>query len=134
MDINYSSQLLCTFSKKKIIDDTMNTIKNTYNSVNKIFVLQNCDDSSELYCTYNVESNELKEKQFLKQTISVHRNKSTNTLYTINSVNEMVILLNDGNKDPNFQIDWEKHRNSLLVTNESGLKKINTKVFKIVDL
>lgn len=129
-----NSQLLCTFTKKKYVNETTSTIEESYESVSKIFILQNTEDENELYCTYNVESNELREKSFLKNTISVHRNKLTNTLYTINAVNTIVLLLNDGNKDASFKIDWQNYSNSILVTNEDGLKKINTKIFKIITL
>lgn len=64
----------------------------------------------------------------------MHRNKNTNTLYTINAVNEVVLLLNDGERDNNFKINWEHYKNMLMVTNETGLKKIPTKVFKIVTI
>ena len=72
----------------------------------------------------------------LPNTISLHRKKQTNTLYTINALNNLVQLLNDGEIDPTFPIEWENYRNMLLVTNDSGygLKKIKTKVDKIVKL
>lgn len=128
-----NSQLLCTFTKKKHINETVAEIKNIYNSVNKLFILENTDSSSsEVYCTYNVLISEIKDKSFLKNTISIHRNKATNTLYTINSINELVMLLNDGNKDKNFKINWENYKNTLIVTNENGLKKISTKLLKII--
>lgn len=128
------TQLLCTFTKKKYVNETLSLIEETYDSVTKIFILQNVEDEGDLYCTYNVEDKELQEKLFLKNTISVHRNKSTNTLYTINAVNSIVLLLNDGNRDSSFKIDWEKYRNTIMVTNETGLKRINTKIFKIISL
>lgn len=129
-----NTQLLCTFSRKKLVDETLSTIKQTYKSVSKVFILENIKNDHEVLCTYNVLSSELKEKSFLRNTISVHRNKNTNTLYTINAVNEVVLLLNDGERDNNFKINWEHYKNMLMVTNETGLKKIPTKVFKIVTI
>lgn len=129
-----NTQLLCTFTKKKYVNETLSQIEECYTSVSKIFILENVDDGNDLYCTYNVENRELQEKSFLKNTISVHRNKSTNTLYTINAVNSIVLLLNDGNKDASFKIDWEKYKNCIMVTNELGLKRINTKIHKIISL
>lgn len=129
-----NTQLLCTFSRKKLVDETLSTIKQTYKSVSKVFILENIENDHEVLCTYNVLSSELKEKSFLRNTISVHRNKNTNTLYTINAVNEVVLLLNDGERDNNFKINWEHYKNMLMVTNETGLKKIPTKVFKIVTI
>jgi len=129
-----NTQLLCTFTKKKYVSETLSLIENSYETVSKIFILENTDDVNDLYCTYNVENRELQEKSFLRNTISVHRNKSTNTLYTINAVNSIVFLLNDGNRDETFKIDWQKYRNCIMVTNELGLKRINTKIHKIVTL
>lgn len=127
-----NSQLLCTFTKKKYVTETVSTIQETYKSILKIFILQNIADAEELYCTYNADIDELKEKKFLKNTISIHRNKATNTLYSINAINTIILLLNDGNKDSSFKIDWEKYKNTLMVTNESGLNRINTKIYKII--
>jgi len=127
------TQLLCTFAKKRYLDETVDSVKSAYETVNKIFILQNCSEINELYLTYNVEVSELKQKSFLRSTISVHRNKGTNTLYTINAINSIVVLLNDGVKDPAYKIDWENYRNTILVTNEEGLKQIKTKIFKILD-
>jgi len=124
------TQLLCTFTKRRYVNSLIDEINSAY-VVEKVFVLINCDDDNEFYLTYNVSVEELKEKSFLRNTISVHRNKSTNTLYTINAINSVIMLLNDGVKDINFKIPWENYRNSILVTNEEGFKKINTKIFKI---
>ena len=49
------SQLLCTFSSKKEIENTIESIKLAYDiTFNKIYVLQNENDTNELICTYNV--------------------------------------------------------------------------------
>ena len=74
--------------------------------------------------TYNIDS-EKEEGVTMRNTISIHRKKHTNTLYTINALNEIVSLLNDGKMDADFEVDWEKFRNTLLVTDDDGLKKIS---------
>ena len=125
------TQLLCTFTKKRYVNSILDDIKSTYSSVDKIFILQNTEDENEFYLTYNVEVGELQGKSFPRNTISVHRNKSTNTIYTINAINSVILLMNDGVKDKNYKINWENYRNSILVTNEEGFKKINTKIIKI---
>jgi len=129
-----NSQLLCTFTKKKYVDDTLSLITEAYASVKTVFVLQNTDIGADVYCTYNVDTIEVNKVSFLKNTISVHRNKATNTLYTINAVNSIVLLMNDGNKDNSYKIDWNLYRNTILVTNEDGIKKINTKLLNIVTI
>tara|TARA_Y100000310_G_scaffold294187_1_gene324453 strand:- start:180 stop:575 length:396 start_codon:yes stop_codon:yes gene_type:complete len=129
------TQLLCTFTKKKKIDDTIDAILDIYTVVfDKIFILEGDSNEDEYILTYNVEAGERINR--LPNTISLHRKKQTNTLYTINALNNLVQLLNDGEIDPTFPIEWENYRNMLLVTNDSGyeLKKIKTKVDKIVKL
>ena len=79
---------------------------------------------------YNVEY----EEDFIQgshDTISLHRKKMTNTLYTIN-LNDLIRELNDGRLDKNFQINWKIIR-TLLLTNENGLNKIPTKIYTIID-
>ena len=67
-------------------------------------------------------------------TISIHRKKHTNTLYTINAINELIKSANNGILDKSFKINWENYRNQLLIGSLNGLKVVNTKLFKIINL
>tara|TARA_Y100000593_G_C4130018_1_gene246926 strand:+ start:91 stop:492 length:402 start_codon:yes stop_codon:yes gene_type:complete len=126
------TQLLCTFTNKKDIDDILKQIKNTYSIVfNKIYILQNENNVNELICTYNVDTKDSIDYNAIKATISLHRKKHTNTLYTINALNECIKNLNNGVLDKDFTIPWENFRNMILVTNSEGLNKINTRIYKI---
>lgn len=127
------TQLLCTFTLKTKIDDIVEEIQDTYTvAFNKVYVLENKDNKREVMCTYNINL-DVKSKP-LSNTISIHRKKQTNTLYTINALNDIVSSLNEGVIDPNFLIEWEDYKNSLLVTDEDGLKIINTKLYTIIEL
>lgn len=127
------NQLLCTFTKKYKLNDTIDEIKEKYDlSFNKIFVLKNEDNSKEFILTYNANSSESVEP--LRNTISIHRKKETRTLYTINALNHVVSLMNDGKMDSDYTIDWNNFRNMLLTTDDNGLKKIKTNIYKIVNL
>ena len=54
------SQLLCTFTTRKDLDDVVEDIKNSYEIFfNKIYILQNENNVEELICTYNVNKNML---------------------------------------------------------------------------
>ena len=125
------TQLLCTFSIRNGYHKTIDTIVDKYDILyNKIFVLENTDDEKEVMCTYNVEY--AVGASTLANTISLHRKKQTNTLYTINALNRLIESLNNGVLDTSYQIIWENYRNCLLTTNEDGLKKINTNIHEIV--
>ena len=46
------SQLLCTFTTKEKLDETVKEIVNSYTIIfNKVYVLQNEDNINELICT-----------------------------------------------------------------------------------
>ena len=53
-----NTQLLCTFTTTKGLDQTLTDIQKNFTIVfEKIYVLQNEDKNHELICTYNVEKN-----------------------------------------------------------------------------
>lgn len=130
------TQLLCTFTNRNKLNDIIEEIQNNYKVLyNRIYILENLNNERELICTYNIILNDDRTlNKPLKNTISIHRKKQTNTLYTINALNEVVCLLNDGKPDPSFPVPWENYRNTLMITHENGLKMIKTKVFDIVRL
>ena len=129
------TQLLASFTTKEHIDDTIDSIQEAYKIVfNKIYVLQNEDNVNELICTYNVSTEEAVDYNAVKGTISLHRKKHSNTLYTINALNEVVANLNNGIIDSKFIVPWENFKNTLMVTNSEGLNKINTRIYKIIKI
>ena len=131
------TQLLCTFTNKKEIDTIVKLISNSYKlAFNKIYILQNEDDINELICTYNVtiDGNTSVDYNEVPKTISLHRKKHSNTLYTINALNETIKNLNNGVLDTNFLVPWENFSNMILVTNSEGLNRINTRIFKIIKI
>ena len=129
------TQLLATFTTKVYLDGIVDKIKATYPIVfDKIYILQNEDSPKELICTYNVDMTNAVDYNAIENTISLHRKKHTNTLYTINALNEVVMNMNNGVKDPNTIVPWENYKNSILVTNADGLNKINTRIFKIIKI
>ena len=128
------SQLLCSFTTKDNLDETVKKIVDAYSIMfNKVYVLQNENNVNELICTYNVEVGNGVDYNKVAGTISLHRKKHSNTLYTINALNEVVANLNNGIIDSKFIVPWENFKNTLMVTNSEGLNKINTRIFKIID-
>ena len=129
------TQLLATFTTKEHLDDTVDSIKEAYTIVfSKIYILQNEDNTDELICTYNVDTKEAVDYNKVSGTISLHRKKHTNTLYTINALNEVVANLNNGVIDSKFVVPWENFKNMLMVTNSEGLNKISTRIYKIISM
>jgi len=81
-------------------------------------------------CTYNIDSTN--KIEIIPDTISLHRKKQTNTLYTINALNECIKICNNGVLDTRFQLEWDNYRNSILVTNDEGLRRIDTSVKEVI--
>lgn len=70
--------------------------------------------------------------QFLPNSVLFHRKRETNTLYTINALNDLIQLLNNGVLDTHYKIDWERYRDIMLIKNVSGMRRLkleNVEVF-----
>lgn len=127
------NKLFCTFSTKDKLEDTLNTIRSEYVIMyDKIFVLESAE-SEEYLCTYNIEIQGNSTK-VLPNTILLHRKKETNTLYTINSLNLLIKSLNEGILDTSYRVDWQNYRNTVLLSQDDELKKLSTKIYKIVNI
>jgi len=128
------TQLLCTFTKRNHFQETIDIIIACNEIVfNKIYVFSNENDHHQLICTYNVEYDD-DFMEGIPDTISLHRKKQTNTLYTINALNDIIRELNDGVLDKTYIVPWENYRNSILLNNEKGLVRIKTKIYKVVNI
>ena len=125
-----NKQLLCTFTNSKEYTNILEEIRNFYNVNGKIFVLCNNNNPKELYVTYNVELDGSQSK--FKNTISVHRKKDTNTLYTLNAMNKLIAEENGGVFDKTFQLDWNLYRNSIILTGDISVKIVPLKIFDII--
>jgi len=127
-----SNKLFCTFTTLEDLDDLLDDIISKYTiRYNKIFVLY-VKSNNEYVCTYNVDLVNVSE--IPQSTILVHRKKESNTLYTINALNELIKKLNGGVVDKKFPIEWKHYRNTILLTQHDELKQLKTKIYKIVEI
>ena len=125
------NKLFCTFSPKDRLEETLSTIKGEYTIMyGKIFVLES-PDSEEYLCTYNIEVEGSRTK-VLTNTILLHRKKETNTLYTINSLNLLIKTLNEGVLDTTYRVNWADYKNTVLLSQGDDLKRLSTKIHRIV--
>jgi len=129
-----ANKLFATFTKKEDIEKTIETITSRYTILfNKIFILES-KDSDELICTYNIDPGNLSTMSVLPNTILLHRKKESNSLYTINALNTLIKSLNNGYADPNYKVNWNDYKNTILLTNGPDLRKLETSIFKIVNI
>jgi len=130
--IDLENRLVCTFSTLNKVENMINHIKSTYDiKYNKMFILH-IQSNDEYAITYNVEQGNV--SNLPENTILVHRKKDSNTLYTINALNELIKSLNGGVVDTRFPIEWKHYRNTILLTQHNELKQLRTKIYKIIEL
>ena len=129
-----NNRLYCTFTTVDEYEEVANTIQTSYVILfNKIFVLESLD-GEKIMLTYNVDMNNSSGSSMVNNTILVHRKKQTNTLYTINALNELIKSLNNGVLDKKFPIEWENYKNCILLIQAEGFNKIDTKIKEIINL
>ena len=108
--------LLCSFVRNDAIElaQSISRIKDNFDTGSSpIFVLQDENESDRVILTYNItKEDNLNFKSAIRDTIQVHRKKGTNTLYTLNALNEVVRLENN-QLDHNYQVDWNQYQNCL---------------------
>lgn len=129
-DLN--NKLFCTFTDLDGLDALIENIKAKYSIIyNKLFVLE-IVGKDEYVVTYNVEQANV--GAIPENTILVHRKKESNTLYTINALNELIKKLNGGVVDTSYQINWKHYNNCILLTQHNELNQLNTKIYKIIEV
>lgn len=129
-DLN--NKLFCTFTDLEGLDPLLADIQDKYTIIyNKLFVLE-IIGKDEYVVTYNVDQGNV--HSIPENTILVHRKKESNTLYTINALNELIKKLNGGVVDTKYQINWQHYNNCILLTQHNELNQLNTKIYKIIEV
>lgn len=118
-------QLLCTFTDSQNLFSSIKTIKKSYNDDG--MVVDVYSTPTNIVCIYNVTD---KSKR-IPDTISINKRKETNTYYSINALNALIMALNNGVLDKTYAINWHDYVNSMLLSAGQGgyrcmtLEKIN---------
>lgn len=130
--LNKEKQLLCTFTNKTDYIVLISKLNKFYTILeNKFFLFSNLKNSTEYYITYNVDCTKTIIGKF-PNTISIHRKKMYNTLYTLNGMNKLIAEENSGVFDKTFQLNWEMYKNSLILTTDIGVKIVSLKLIDII--
>lgn len=115
--------LLCTFATDQNFNSSLNYIKRTFNP--KAITIYKVDDDEadmdKLLLLYTVDKS-VDFKNMIKGTIRIHKKKRTNTLFTINALNTLIAKDNNGVVDLNYEIDWSKYTNKIILYNQNEEK------------
>jgi hypothetical protein len=131
-DFMANNRLFCTFTPLINLKDLISELSSKYDIMyNKMFVLH-IKSNNEYVITYNVDQGNINE--IPENTILVHRKKESNTLYTINALNELIKKLNEGVVDTKYPVNWQHYRNCILLTQHNEIKQLNTKIYQIIEL
>lgn len=135
---NQKTVLLASFIDRPELDNSIKQIKENFVIIGyKIFVLKNKEDNDKLILTYNILLNDEKIKFdcCIPGTIALHRKKETNTLYTLNSLNSIIMEETQKNVvDKTHKINWTNYLNCILITHKTkGLVKIETELEAIIN-
>lgn len=125
------SIILASFVFPERLDTFLNYIQKRFKmDRERIFIYENLDDPIKKIVTYKIflkDGKRVDIKSIFPTTILVH--KKGECLYTINALNKLIEKehnLDSGNIDhKQYDIDWSKHQNKIILTNKEGLV-INT--------
>lgn len=130
--MNPQKQLLCTFTDSAKYIEVVNDIKSVYQLIDKkVFLFVNQKNLREIYVTFNVLKDPACKVKY-PNTISVHRKKQTNTLYTLNAMNRLIADENNGVFDKTFQLNWDLYKNSIILVADPGVKIVELELFSII--
>jgi hypothetical protein len=124
-----NTQLLCTFAKIQTYSDEITALFKYYSILDgKVYVLQSGTVPDDVFLTYNAEKNG---SEFYPRTMSMHRKKEFNIIYSINALNELIRQENGGVVSRSYQINWQSYSNSLITAREGKVKITPTQLLKI---
>ena len=126
--------LLASFVPHAELDEALDRISSSANiPKDRIFVFRT-DDIEDFILTYNIQQSSPKTVRFNKiwsDTISVHRKKETNTLFSLNALNELIKLENNGKLVLSYKINWEQYRNCFLLFRSGTLSVLQLELVKL---
>lgn len=124
---------MASFVKKDILDEALETIAERANiAKDQIFIFKS-DATEDYILTYNVMTNgkRLKFSSIWPDTISIHRKKETNTLFSLNALNEIVKENNGGQVSSAYEVEWDEYRNSMLLFRSGELVVMPIELLKL---
>jgi hypothetical protein len=131
--MNDKRQLLCTFSNVENFKGVIEQLYKFYTIYNKcVFIFYNTKNVKELFITYNIVNTTGEFPKF-PNTISIHRKKQTNTLFSLNALNVLIQEENNGNLDKSFQINWQLYKDCIIISGNISVRVIPIKIYDVMN-
>lgn len=125
--------LLCTFTYIDRLPISLGQIYEAYTKegATNMKCYSYVEIPTHIICVYNVKTTDKK----LKDTISINRKKESNTYYSINALNSLIRILNNGVLDKTFLINWNDYEDTLLLGNgQDSYKQIKIKELESMEI
>jgi len=129
----YKHILLASFVPHDKLDAAFEQISEMAGvSKSRIFVFKS-PDLDDYVLTYNVQAEHANTKfsAIWPDTISIHRKKETNTLFSLNAMNELIKSENNGQLIQSYKIRWEEYRNCFLLFRNGQLAVLELELIKL---
>lgn len=114
-------KVFCTFCDDKNVSSIVHNIREL-TDCGKIFLYGETNKPDRNILTYTVYDSRFDRLSLSNNTIPIHIKRSTNTFYTLNSLNLIISEENGGRFVNGYEIDWELYRNCLISTTSIGYK------------
>ena len=120
--------LLMCFSSTEDYRNKLQEIREVFRPNSNIFVLDNRFDENEIFITFNTTYNFK-----IAGCIKINKTKRTNTLFSIDAINELSIREN-GKIDKDWIPNWNEFENCLLLMRNGELVVIPTRIKEIIKI
>lgn len=127
-----ANKVFTTFCKKQDLESTISDIKSSYTIWNNKILVFTSEQTEELILTYNIEPGNLSEVKVIGNTVLLHKNKESKTLFSINAINLLNEMENGHTRDY-YQVPWEKYEKSILITRKGVFTQLRTELFRTID-
>jgi hypothetical protein len=131
--MNNNNKLIGLFCKENEIEQNINLIKYKFSNpayTSKLYLFDT-DSTGEYLITFNTNG---VNNYTLSHSISLHRHKLTNTLFTLNALNSIIKEQNGNFLDPNFEVDFSEYRNTCLTGRLNQIKVVRTRINTVYEI
>jgi len=127
------SILMASFVDKDELYFALDQISNEINLPKSSIFVFKILSTGDYILTYNLhpEKANVQFSSIWKNTISIHRKKNTNTLYSLNAMNELIKNKNRGVLNKSYKIKWENYENKILIIKNGRLEVVDITLVKI---